>query len=217
MSMFSGLGSQISGFVSQKMGKGEGGPEGGEPAPQEMMIDENGQEVPVNPAPPAGAMGFAQGLMAKAAAAKDMASQQAGALGGLKAPFGGEGEVPVEPVYNEQGEIIDPNTGLPPVEGAEGAQPGAMGFAAGLMMKAHSLKAGVAEKAGGVPGMGQVGGLAAGVMGQVQGVIPGMKREEEVPEPAMQGEEVYQEYQQDPYQQQGYQEQQYTEEQYVQQ
>ena len=34
-----------------------------------------------------------------------------------------------------QGEIIDPNTGLPPVEGAEGAQPGAMGFAAGLMMK----------------------------------------------------------------------------------
>lgn len=82
--MFSGLGSQISGFVSQKMGKGEGGPEGGEPAPQEMMIDENGQEVPVNPAPPAGAMGFAQGLMAKAAAAKDMASQQAGALGGLK-------------------------------------------------------------------------------------------------------------------------------------
>jgi len=214
MSMFSGLGSQISGFVSTKMGKGEGAPaDGGEPAPQEMMIDENGQEVPVQPAAGGGgAMGFAQGLMAKASAAKDAAAAQSGALGGLKAPFGGEGEVPAEPVYNEQGEIIDPNTGLPPVEGAEGAQPGAMGFAAGLMMKAHSLKAGVAEKAGGVPGMGQVGGLAAGVMGQVQGVIPGMKREEEVPEPAMQGEEVYQEYQQDPYQ-----DQQYTEEQYVQQ
>jgi hypothetical protein len=210
MSMFSGLGNQISGFVSQKMGKGEGAPptEGGEPAPQEMMIDENGQEVPVNPAPPAGAMGFAQGLMAKAAAAKDGMKEKAGALGGLQAPFGGGEEVPVEPTYNEQGEIIDPATGLPPVEGA---QPGAMGFAAGLMMKAHSLKAGVAEKAGGVPGMGQVGGMATGLMGQVQGVIPGMRREEEVPEPAAQGEEAYQEYQEDPYQDQQYAEQQYAE------
>ena len=40
-----------------------------------------------------------------------------------------------------------------PVEGAEGegqAQPGAMGFAAGLMMKAHSLKEGVKEKSSGI-------------------------------------------------------------------
>ncbi len=85
MSMFSGLGNQISGFVSSKMGKGEAPPEGGEPpAQQEMMIDENGQEVPVQPAAGGGAMGFAQGLMAKAAAAKDGMAQKAGALGGLQ-------------------------------------------------------------------------------------------------------------------------------------
>ena len=83
--MFSGLGNQISGFVSSKMGKGEAPPEGGEPpAQQEMMIDENGQEVPVQPAAGGGAMGFAQGLMAKAAAAKDGMAQKAGALGGLQ-------------------------------------------------------------------------------------------------------------------------------------
>jgi hypothetical protein len=140
-------------------------------------------------------------------------AQKAGALGGLqfKAPFGAGGEQvpPAEPVYNEQGELIDPATGLPPVEGA---QPGAMGFAAGLMMKAHSLKEGVAAKAGAVP-LGQVGGLATGVMGQVQGIIPGMKKEEEVPDPAamQQGEEVYQD-------QQYYdQDQQYAEGQYVEQ
>jgi hypothetical protein len=216
--MFSGLGNQISGFVSSKMGKGEAPPEGGEPpAQQEMMIDENGQEVPVQPAAGGGAMGFAQGLMAKAAAAKDGMAQKAGALGGLqfKAPFGAGGEQvpPAEPVYNEQGELIDPATGLPPVEGA---QPGAMGFAAGLMMKAHSLKEGVAAKAGAVP-LGQVGGLATGVMGQVQGIIPGMKKEEEVPDPAamQQGEEVYQDQQY--YDQSQYQDQQYAEGQYVEQ
>eukprot|EP00088_Acartia_fossae_P063757 TRINITY_DN7800_c0_g1_i4.p1 TRINITY_DN7800_c0_g1~~TRINITY_DN7800_c0_g1_i4.p1 ORF type:complete len:220 (-),score=96.42 TRINITY_DN7800_c0_g1_i4:2658-3317(-) len=219
MSMFSGLGNQISGFVAQKMGKGEGAPpEGGEPVQQEMMINENGEEVPVNPqagqgGAAGGAMGFAQGLMAKAAAAGSGIKEKAGGLGGLQAPFGGGegGEqqmMAAEPVYNEQGELIDPNTGLPPVEGMEGqggAQPGAMGFAAGLMMKAHSLKEGVQQKSAGM-NLGQVGGLATGVMGQVQGIIPGMKREEEVPEPMPQ-EEVYQEYQ----------DQQYTEEQYVQQ
>lgn len=216
MSMFSGLGNQISGFVSSKMGKGEAPPEGGEPpAQQEMMIDENGQEVPVQPQP-AGAMGFAQGFLAKAAAAKDGMAQKAGALGGLQAPFGAGGEQvpPAEPVYNEQGEIIDPATGLPPVEGA---QPGAMGFAAGLMMKAHSLKEGVAAKAGAVP-LGQVGGLATGVMGQVQGIIPGMKKEEEVPDPAamgQEGQEVYQDQQY--YDQSQYQDQQYAEGQYVEQ
>ena len=38
-----------------------------------------------------------------------------------------------------------------PVEGEEGEAPaGAMGFAAGLMMKAHSLKEGVKEKSSGI-------------------------------------------------------------------
>ena len=88
--MFSGLGNQISGFVAQKMGKGEGAPpEGGEPpVQQEMMINENGEEVPVNPQGQAGvaggAMGFAQGLMAKAAAAGSGIKEKAGGLGGLQ-------------------------------------------------------------------------------------------------------------------------------------
>ena len=79
MSMFSGLGNQISGFVAQKMGKGEAPPEG---EPQEVPLNENGEEVPAEPAGGAmgGAMGFAQGLMAKAAAAKEGIATQAGGL-----------------------------------------------------------------------------------------------------------------------------------------
>ena len=77
--MFSGLGNQISGFVSQKMGKGEAPPEG-EP---EMVPQENGAEgeVPQEGAgggAMGGAMGFAQGLMAKAAMAKEGITAKAG-------------------------------------------------------------------------------------------------------------------------------------------
>ncbi len=78
--MFSGLGNQISGFVSQKMGKGDAPPEG---EPQEAA--ENGEEVPVEGGAGGGAMGgamgFAQGLMMKAAAAKDGIKEKAGGLG----------------------------------------------------------------------------------------------------------------------------------------
>jgi len=80
-----------------------------------------------------------------------------------------------------------------------------MGFAAGLMMKAHTLKEGVKEKSSGI-NLGNVQSMAGGVMGQVQGLIPGMRKEEEVPEPAPQ--EEYQEYAEDGQQ---YQEEQYTE------
>ncbi|XP_023348141.1 uncharacterized protein LOC111716866 isoform X1 [Eurytemora carolleeae] len=198
MSMFSGLGNQISGFVSQKMGKGDAPPEG---EPQEAA--ENGEEVPVEGGAGGGAMGgamgFAQGLMMKAAAAKDGIKEKAGGLGvgGLQAPFGGaggeEGAV-AEPQYNEQGELIEGE------EGVEGQQAPAMGFAAGLMMKAHSLKEGVKEKSSGI-NLGNVqamGSMAGGVMSQVQGIIPGMRREEEVPDPA-QPQEEYQEYQEEQY------------------
>jgi len=81
-----------------------------------------------------------------------------------------------------------------------------MGFAAGLMMKAHSLKEGVKEKSSGI-NLGNVQTMAGGVMGQVQGLIPGMKREEDVPDPAPPAEGEYQEYAEDPNQ--------YTEEQYA--
>jgi len=197
MSMFSGLGNQISGFVAQKMGKGEAPPEG---EPQEVPLNENGEEVPAEPAGGAmgGAMGFAQGLMAKAAAAKEGIATQAG---GLKNQFGGGGAAAAgeagvegqEVQYNEAGEIIEPQEG-------EGQAPGgAMGFAAGLMMKAHSLKGAVAEKSQGL-NMGQVsamGNMAGGMMSQVQGIIPGMRKEEEVPDPVPQ--EEYQEYQEEQY------------------
>lgn len=72
-----------------------------------------------------------------------------------------------------------------------------MGFAAGLMMKAHSLKEGVKEKSSGI-NLGNVQSMAGGVMSQVQGIIPGMRREEEVPDPA-QPQEEYQEYQEEQY------------------
>jgi len=206
--MFSGLGNQISGFVTQKMGKGDAPPP--EAEPQEMMVNENGEEVPVNPqgggGALGGAMGFAQGFMAKAAAAGEGIKAKAGGLGGIQGAPGEGGEqqqmMQAEPQYDENGQLIDPAT-------QEGAQPGAMGFAAGLMMKAHGLKEGLKEKSGGVPGLGQVGGLAGGLMSQVQGVVPGMRKEEEVPEPMPQEGEVYQEYQEGQYQE--YQDQQYTE------
>lgn len=204
MSMFSGLGSQISGFVAQKMGKGGEGapPEGGEPqeVPQENGEggEGAGQEGGAG-GPLGGAMGFAQGLMMKAAAAKEGIKEKASGLsaGNLQAPFGGGGAAQAEGYegqYSEQqmegGE-----------EGAEGQQPtgGPMGFAAGLMMKAHTLKEGVKEKSSGIS-LGNVQSMAGGVMSQVQGIIPGMRRggEEEVPDPAPQ--EEYQEYQEEQYQ-----------------
>jgi len=205
--MFSGFTNQVTGFVAQKMGKGEAPPAEGEP---EMAVAENGEEVPVEGGAGGGAMGgamgFAQGLMAKAAAAKDGMKEKAGGLG-IQAPFGGAGapaegeeQLQQQAQYNEQGELIE---GVE--EGGEQPPAGAMGFAAGLMMKAHSLKEGVKEKSSGinlgnVQAMGLPTSMAGGVMSQVQGIIPGMRREEEVPDPAPQ--EEYQEYQE---------EQQYTE------
>merc|ERR1719347_1415304 len=147
--------------------------------------------------------------MMKANAVKEGVAAKAGALGGgnLQAPFGGGEGQPAEGEYVEGQEM----QGEVPQEGMEGEQPaGAMGFAAGLMMKAHSLKEGVKEKTSGV-NLGQVQGgigtMAGGVMGQVQGLIPGMKREEDVPDPAPPAEGEYQEYAEDPNQ--------YTEEQYA--
>ena len=82
--MFSGLGNQISGFVSSKMPGGAPA----EGAPAEGAVDPN---APVDPNAAAGengevpqegvAMGFAKGLFGKAMAVKDGAMQQAGALG----------------------------------------------------------------------------------------------------------------------------------------
>ena len=77
--MFSGIGNQISGFVSSKMGGAA--PAGGEPAEGEVPVQEgvpgeNG-EVP----PEGGAMGFAKGLLGKAMAVKDGAMAKAGDLG----------------------------------------------------------------------------------------------------------------------------------------
>merc|ERR1719186_85733 len=145
-------------------------------------------------------MGFAQGLMMKAAMAKDMAKEKAsglnaGNLTGFRG--GGEGEVPVGEDGLPIEQPLDEN-GMP-IEG-EVPPAGAMGFAAGLMMKAHAAAEGVKEKASGI-NTGNIQAMAGGVMGQVQGIIPGMRKEEEVPEPAPPQEE-YQEYQE---------EQQYTE------
>merc|ERR1719458_2158526 len=96
--------------------------------------------------------------MAKAAMAKEGITAKAG---GLQAPFGGAGA-------GAEGE-----------ERMEGQQQQpSIGFAAGLMMKAHSLKEGVKEKGAGI-NLGNVQGMtsmAGGVMGQVSGLIPGMKK-----------------------------------------
>merc|ERR1719508_174719 len=145
--------------------------------------------------------------MMKAAMAKDMAKEKAsglnaGNLTGFRG--GGEGEVPVGEDGLPIEQPLDEN-GMP-IEG-EVPPAGAMGFAAGLMMKAHAAAEGVKEKASGIntgniQGIGLPTAMAGGVMGQVQGIIPGMRKEEEVPEPAPPQEE-YQEFQEE--------EQQYTE------
>jgi len=206
--MFAGLGNQISGFVAQKMGKGEG--EGEVPNPEGVEGQENGEgEVPQEGAgggAMGGAMGFAQGLMQKANAVKEGVAAKAGTLGAgnLQAPFGGGGEQAAD------GEaVMEGQEGEVPAEGVEGegGQTGAMGFAAGLMMKAHSIKENVKEKSSGM-NIGNVQSMAGGVMGQVQGLIPGMRREEEVPDPAP-AQDEYQEYAEEGQQYQ--EEQQYTE------
>jgi len=84
MSMFSGLGNQISGFVAQKMGTPA--PAEGEPAEGQVPVEgqvENGEggEVPPQEGAMGGAMGFAQGLMMKAAAVKEGVAAKAGGLG----------------------------------------------------------------------------------------------------------------------------------------
>ena len=87
MSMFSGLGNQISGFVSSKIPGAA--PAGGEPAadPAAAGVDPNADpnaavgengEVPQE----GGAMGFAKGLFGKAMAVKDGAMMKAGEIGG---------------------------------------------------------------------------------------------------------------------------------------
>ena len=83
MSMFSGLGNQISGFVAQKMGGAA--PAEGEPAEGQVPVEgqvENGEggEVPPEGGAMGGAMGFAQGLMMKAAAVKEGVAAKAGGL-----------------------------------------------------------------------------------------------------------------------------------------
>ena len=81
MSMFSGIGNQISGFVSSKIPGAA--PAGGEPAAEAVdpndpnaAVGENG-EVPQE----GGAMGFAKGLLGKAMAVKDGAMAKAGEMG----------------------------------------------------------------------------------------------------------------------------------------
>jgi len=197
MSMFSGLGNQISGFVTSKMPGGEAAPADPNAAPPVDPNDpnavpaagENG-EVP----PEGGAMGFAKGLFGKALAVKDGAMQKAGEMGAgnIGATFGGGGG-------GSNGHATDAEgyEGEEVVEGEEGAHQngqagGAMGFAANLMMKARSLKEGVTEKSVGL-NLGNVQNMAGGMMSQVTGMIPGMKKEEEVPDVAPQ-EGEYQEY-----------------------
>jgi len=82
MSMFSGLGNQISGFVTSKMPGGEAPPaeaapvDPNDPNAVPPPAGENG-EVP----PEGGAMGFAKGIFGKALAVKDGAMQKAGEMG----------------------------------------------------------------------------------------------------------------------------------------
>lgn len=207
-SFFSGLVAQGQGLIAEKMGKGptegEVPPEGGE-VPLEGA--ENG-EVPPEGGAMGSAMGFMGGIMQKANAVKGAVAEKAGGLGaGNLQAFGGsggaEGEVPLE---GQEGYVEGQ-------EGVEGEAPASMGFAAGLMMKAHSLKEGVKEKGANI-NLGNVQGMtsmAGGVMGQVQGLIPGMKREEDVPDPAPPAEGEYAEYTEEQYAEQGYTEEQYTE------
>jgi len=95
MSMFSGLTSQlnqVSGMVASKLGKGqpgEGGEEGAPPPeaqpPQQPLVDENGEEIPVGEEGQAagGVSGLAQGLMAKAMSAKEGIKEKASNFQGM--------------------------------------------------------------------------------------------------------------------------------------
>ena len=79
--MFSGIGNQISGFVSSKIpgaapAGGEPAPEGVDPNDPNAAVGENG-EVPQE----GGAMGFAKGLLGKAMAVKEGAMAKAGEMG----------------------------------------------------------------------------------------------------------------------------------------
>merc|ERR1711962_345210 len=120
------------------------------------------------------------GIMQKANAVKGAVAEKAGGLGaGNLQGFGGGTEGQEQQLQEgQEGGYVEGGQ-----EGMEGGDPAAaMGFAAGLMMKAHSLKEGVKEKSSGI-NLGNVqamGSMAGGVMSQVQGIIPGMRREEEV-------------------------------------
>jgi len=119
--MFSGLGNQISGFVAQKMGTPA--PAEGEPAEGQVPVEgqvENGEggEVPPEGGAMGGAMGFAQGLMMKAAAVKDGVAAKAGGLGAgnLQTMAGGVmGQVQgLIPGMKREEDVPDP---APPAEG----------------------------------------------------------------------------------------------------
>lgn len=118
MSMFAGLSNQITGFVAQKMGKGEEGA-GGEAG--EVPVEGVEGEVPVEgEAAAGGAMGFAQGLMMKAAMAKDGLKEKAsglnaGNLTGIGAMAGGVmGQVQgIIPGMRKEEEVPEP---APPQE-----------------------------------------------------------------------------------------------------
>jgi len=123
MSMFSGLGNQISGFVAQKMGSGA--PAEGEPAEGQVPVEGQGQvengeggEVPPEGGAMGGAMGFAQGLMMKAAAVKEGVAAKAGGLapGNLQSMAGGVmGQVQgLIPGMKREEDVPDP---APPAEG----------------------------------------------------------------------------------------------------
>merc|ERR1712123_32120 len=85
MSMFSGLGTKFQGLLPKKMGTPA--PAEGEPAEGAVPVEgaqvENGEggEVPPPEGAMGGAMGFAQGLMMKAAAVKEGGAAKAGGLG----------------------------------------------------------------------------------------------------------------------------------------
>lgn len=124
--MFSGLTNQISGWVANKTGQGAD-PNADPNMQQQQQMDpnyaQNGQEVPVEGDPNAqpgagGAMGMAQGFLAKAMAAKDGVKEKAAAfqppnLGGMGGGMLGNltqmipGQRREEEVPNPEGQ--DPN------------------------------------------------------------------------------------------------------------
>jgi len=143
MSMFSGLTNQISGWVANKTGQGD--PNADPNAQQQQQMDpnyaQNGAEgeVPMEGDPNAqggqGAMGMAQGFLAKAMAAKEGMKEKAGAfqppnlnalgggmIGNITSMIPGqrrEEEVPNPPeqgvdmsqgdMSQMQGQMVDPN------------------------------------------------------------------------------------------------------------